>query len=229
MIIASAILFSFTTNVSAQVRDAALNKTKGYIVFAMGFNTLSNSQKAIYDNLDFAKSRFYEIGYARNTRLSKKSNLLHLNYGLSFVYNNIRVKNGYTFKQEEKEVVAQYSSEVSKTKLRNSYIQVPIYVEFDFASQERLSNPNKILKKGFKVGLGGFIGVKMKTRQFINNKDGNKVTHKNIKTNKFTYGIGTYIGYSFASFYIKYDIQGMFEYNRTNNPHNVSLGLRLDI
>lgn len=251
IIILTTILVSLSTTIFAQKNDASQKKingscsksrhcttcenatsqkkTKGYIVFAIGKNTISNSQKEIYDNLDMGKSRSYEIGYARNTRLSEKSNLLHLNYGLSLVYNNIRIKNGYTFKQGVTEVLAAHSSEVNGARLRNSYLQTPVYLELDFTSDKKLANPNKISKKGFKIGVGGFMGFKLNTKQFVDYKDGKEVTYKDFKTNNFTYGFGTYVGYSFASFYVKYDLREMFEHNANNNPHNVSFGLRFDI
>ncbi len=228
-----AILASLSTSVFAQESDTfkndALRKTKGYIVFAMGKNTISNSQKEIYDNLNMGKSRFYEIGYARNARLSEKDNLLHLNYGLSLVYNNVRMKNGYAFKQEEKDITAEYSAKISDARLRNSYLQIPVYLEFDFTPNERLKDPNKILKQGFKIGVGGFMGYRLKTKQFVEYKDDSETTFKNFKTNKFTYGIGAYVGYGFASLYVKYDIREMFQHNKTNNPHNFSFGVRIDL
>lgn len=223
-----AILFCFATSTFAQENDA-LRKTKGYIVFSMGVNSLSNSPKNIYDNLDMVKSRFYEIGYARNSRLSADNNLLHLNYGLLLVYNNVRVKNGYIYTQKENEVVAEFSSDVNKMRLRNSYLQVPIYLEFDFMSDERFANPNKTAKKGLKIGVGGFMGFKIKTKQFVHFNDGKEETYTNLETNNFTYGVGAYMGYSFVSLFVKYDIQSMFKQNIKNNPHNVSLGLKIDL
>lgn len=223
------LLMGYASITDAQVRDRSLDKTKGYIVYAMGVNTLSNTEKNVYDNLDTGSSRFYEIGYARNTRLSKSSNLWHLNYGLSLVYNNIRMKNGYAFKQMDKDVVAQQSSDISRARLTNSYLQVPIYLEFDFATDERLANPNKMAKKTLKIGVGGYAGVRLKTKQYVKYKDDKKATQRDFKTNKFAYGIGAYVGYSIASIYVKYDLQEMFEHNTTNNPHNVSIGLRIDL
>lgn len=205
--------------------------TNGNFILAVGKNTISNSQKEIYDNLDMRKSRFYEIGYALNTRLSEKSNLLHLNYGLSLVYNNIQIKNGYAFEQDITEVVAMYNADITKARFRNVYLQVPVHLEFDFTSEEKLKS-NKIFKQGFKIGVGGFLGFNMNTKQFLDYNNGKEETYSNYKMNNFTYGISSYIGYNFVSLYVKYDVQGMFKHNSTKekpNPHNVSFGLRFDI
>ena len=109
---------------------------------------------------------------------------------------------------------------------------IPIHFEF--------GPSKKIEKEGYfrysthnqlKVGLGGYAGLKLGSRQKLKFEDaGEDVKQKlegSYNTNNFVYGISGYIGFGDISVYAKYDLNTIFK----NNPveqRNVSLGLRWD-
>ncbi len=201
------------------------------VLFSTGYNALSNAPIDIYENIDMNKSRFFEIGYLFNTKLFEGTNRYHLNYGLAVAFNNIRIKNGYYYENSDSDAIPAFNSDIDLSKFRNTFFQIPIHMEFDFTSKKRL-NSDKFFERGIKTGIGGFIGFRMNTKQRLEyNTNQEDVFQDDFSMNNFSYGVSSYVGFSFISLYVKYDVQNMFKYSKSSihpNPHNFSFGLRFD-
>jgi len=212
------------------------NRTTSQFVFAVGFNNLVTDGAVANSKFGYGRSSFYEWGLTWNTRLSNNSNLLHLKYGVGFMYNNLHVTDNRVFvdnKNGQTELVTYpIALKENRTYFKNVYFVVPMHLEFDFSKTSTVDD-KKVFKshRGARFGLGGFVGVNTNSKQFIEYKiDGYKFSEKqkgDFNVNDYTYGLSAYVGYKQTSLYLKYDLNPMFK----NNPvdqNNISLGIRFD-
>jgi len=179
-------------------------------------------------------SDFYEWGVAWNTRMFQNNNLLHIKYGLSLQYNNLRPNKDRVFATNgDKTGLVDSGMNLDKVRLRYVNLVVPVHLEFDFSKKE--VNGDKTyypIHKSFRVGLGGYAGVNVKEKQIIKYQDenDNKVRNKtkgDFNVNDFVYGLSAYVGYGDISLYAKYDLQSVFS-NNDIDQNNLSLGIRFD-
>lgn len=223
-------IFEFNSGVRKTEKDTAAIKryqnrrTHSYLVFAIGANNLVTDGAVAHSDFKYAGSRFYEWGLAYNTKLFKNSNLLHLQYGLSLMYNNLKATDNRMFVDNGKETTLETNAvHMEDSRFRNVNLVVPVHLEFDFG---------KTRHEGFRVGLGGYAGVNVKSKQIIKydieDYKSRQVTKGNFNVNDFVYGVSTYVGYGSTSLYLKYDLNPLFKDNAIDQ-NNISLGLRFDL
>lgn len=212
-------------------------RTTTQIVLATGFNnTLANNDLGSLgdSNYKFWQSHFYELGFTYKTRLSKEPSKTYLKYGISFLWNNLRAKNNqYHTLNGNTTNLTVFNEPLSESRLRHVQMNFPAHLEFDFSKNKTLKNG--FLKdqthKGLRLGIGGFFGFKLGTRQYLEYKNSNgirveEVQKNNFNMNTFNYGLSSYIAYKSYGLYVKYDLNPLFE---NSDLKNISLGLRIDI
>lgn len=210
-------------------------RTTTQLVFAMGLNNLVTDGALAHSDFRYLGSHFYEIGWTYNSRLFKDDNLLHLKYGISMMYNNLRpTDNRYFIKDGKQTHLEIYDKNLKDSRLRSLNLVIPVHLEFDFSPTVLSADGvRKIVrnKKGFHMGFGGYAGFNIKTKQILKyNEDGekHKIKNKNdFRTNDFVYGASAYVGYRAFSLYSKYDISPLFKSNNIDQ-NNISLGIRAD-
>ena len=210
-------------------------RTTSQFVLAFGMNNLVTEGESLNDS-DFKVwgSRFFEWGFTLNSRLLKNHNLLHAKYGLSLMYNNLRpTDNRYFVKNGNQTTLQSGFTNFDDSKFKNVYLTAPLHLEFDFTPKKFDKEGNSYFRshKSFRVGIGGYAGVRIKSKQILKyEEDDQKVKTKqkgDFNVNDFNYGLSAYIGHGQLSLYAKYDINPLFK-NNTIDQNNVSLGLRFD-
>jgi hypothetical protein len=212
-----------------------VKRTSNQIVLATGFNNLMTNGSVENSGFYYLRSSFLEWGLTFNTRLFKDSNLLHLKYGLTGVYNTLYLTNNrYFITDKSQTVVAYYPYNLKNNSsyFKNVFITIPIFLELDFTKNRIEDKDNSFrIQRGFRVGLGGFVGYNTNSKQFLSyEKDGNQITERqkgNWNVDDWNYGLSTYIGYKATSLYLKYDLNPLFKDNAIKQ-NNVSLGVRFD-
>ncbi|NQX85020.1 MAG: hypothetical protein HRT67_03820 [Flavobacteriaceae bacterium] len=218
--------------------DRPINYEKPIVsnfVIAFGLNNAIFEGEAIEDSpYKIGGSRFFEIGWAWNTRLFKNSNWLRLKYGFSFQLNGLKLKdNQYFVKDGDQTVLETFEHDLKKAKLTITNLVLPLHFEF---------GPSKKIDKGdyfrystrgkFKMGIGGYAGFNIGTRQKLKYKvDGEKVKDKikrDYNTTNLVYGLSTYAAFGGIAVYAKYDLSPIFKH-QTVDQNNISLGLRFDM
>lgn len=209
-------------------------RTTSQFVFAAGLNNVVTDGSTANSDFKTWGSHFYEFGFTGNYRMLKTNNLLHLKYGLSFMWNNLRPSNNRAFfVNGDSTTLATATEALDESRLRNVYLVFPLHLEFDF-SPAKSNNGKSYFKshESVRIGLGGFVGTNLGTKQYIETKlNGHwteTVTDSDWNTNNFIYGLSTYIGYKSTSLYLKYDLNPLFR-NNTIKQNNVSLGVRFDL
>jgi hypothetical protein len=225
---------SFSFNFIKDTVKRAERRTTSQFLFAAGVNNLVTKGAVANSDYRYWGSHFYEWGVTGNTRLFKNDNLLHLKYGISLMYNNLRpTDNRYFVVNGNQTDLVNNTTHLKDSRFRNVFISVPVHLEFDFTNAK-----DKEEKKTFRthesvrIGIGGYAGLRLKSKQILEFDEGSRdVTQRtkgNYNVNNFIYGVSTYIGYKETSIYLKYDLNPLFKDNAIKQ-NNISLGVRFDL
>ena len=218
-------------------RDSIANlsekRTTSQFVFAIGLNNVVTDGSVENSDFKFAGSRFYEWGLTYNTRLAKNSNLLHLKYGASLMYNDLRPTQNrvFTISGDQTNLTASPIN-LKSSRFRNVYLVAPLHLEFDF-TPKKVKDGKYYFKshESVRLGIGGYAGVRIKSKQKIeyklNDIDFDEKAKGDFNASNFIYGLSAYVGYKETSLYLKYDLNPMFQDNVVKQ-NNVSLGVRFD-
>ncbi|UPT71648.1 MAG: hypothetical protein M0D53_04685 [Flavobacterium sp. JAD_PAG50586_2] len=215
--------------------NAGERRTTSQFVFAAGVNNLVTDKAVANSDYRYWGSHFYEWGFTANTRLFKNDNLLHLKYGFSVMYNNLRPTDNRMFVVNGDQTNLETSPvNLKESRFRNVYVTAPVHLEFDFTKTKTNAEGKKIFKthESVRFGIGGYAGFRVKSKQILKfSDDGHDVTVKEkggFNTNDFIYGVSTYLGYGATSLYLKYDLNPLFKDNAVKQ-NNISLGVRFDL
>ncbi len=210
------------------------SRTTSQFVFAAGINNLVTNGSVANSDFRYWGSHFYEWGFTANYRLLKNDNLLHLKYGFSVMYNNLRPTDNRAFVINGLQTNLETSTvNLSDSRFRNVYVTFPVHLEFDFSKTKEVDG-KKIFRshKSVRLGIGGYAGFRVKSKQILEySLDGHDVTQRargGFNTNDFIYGISSYVGYKETSIYLKYDLNPLFK-NNDIKQNNISLGVRFDL
>ncbi len=217
------------------IRNASERRTTTQFVFATGVNNLVTDKAVAHSDYRYWGSHFYEWGLTSNTRLFKNDNLLHLKYGISVMYNNLRPTDNRLFVVNGDQTNLEASSvNLKDSRFRNVYVTAPVHLEFDFTKAKKNAEGKTIFRthESVRFGIGGYAGFRVKSKQILKfSDDGHDVTVKEkggFNTNDFIYGVSTYLGYGATSLYLKYDLNPLFKDNAVKQ-NNISLGVRFDL
>lgn len=208
-------------------------RTTSQFVLAFGANNLVTNKAVANSDFYYWKSHFYEWGFTYNTRMLKNYNLLHLKYGFSLMYNNIRATdNRYYVAEGNLTNLQVFPSKLEDSRFKNVYLVAPLHLEFDFSgNKSKQGNSSFSTHKGVRFGIGGYGGLRVKSKQkMYYNVDDDKIrikTKGDFNANDLIYGVSTYLGYKETSLYLKYDLNPLFE-NNAVDQNNISLGVRFD-
>ena len=210
-------------------------RTTNKLLFAIGFNNAIGDNQSLDDSpYELGGSGFVEIGWVWQTRLLKNSNFVRFNYGFSFQWNKLNIKDDRYFVQDGNVTnLQEFPVDLKKSQFRVTNLVVPIHFEFgpsaqrDYKDRLRYTTDNH-----FKIGIGGYGGVRLGAQHKLKYEDdGDRVKEKirkNYNTSNFVYGLSTYVGIGDVSLYAKYDLSPLFK-DQAFDQHNLSLGLRIDL
>ncbi len=222
-------------------RKRAQNKwgrrTTSDFIFATGVNNVLENNKLSYledSPYQFWRSRFYEVGFALKYRLSKKPSKFYLKYGFSFLWNNLRAENNqYHVVNGDQTELQEFTFPTTESRLRHVQMIFPLHLEVDFSKSRKKDNGDVYDRRGksWRIGVGGFVGFKMGTRQYLEytNESGVRIEElqkNNFNMNRYHYGISSYIAHKDIGFYVKYDLNPLF---KETEIRNISMGVRFDL
>lgn len=208
-------------------------RTTSQLVFAAGVNNVVTNGSPANSDFRYWGSHFYEFGLTWNYRLAKTDNLLHLKYGFSFMWNNLRPTENRNFVVLGNQTNLQTNPiNQDDSRFRNVYLVFPLHLEFDL-SPTKIKNGKPFFQshESLRFGVGGYLGTNLSSKQYIeysaNSYNIETETKGDFNTSNFIYGASAYIGYAQTSLYLKYDFNPLFN-NNTIKQNNISLGVRFD-
>lgn len=210
-------------------------RTYSDLVLAVGFNNAMASGRSLEEApYKLAGSRFFEIGWSWRTRVFENSNFMRFHYGVSFQFNGLKPEGNQYFVVENGQATLQeFEYELDKSKFRMDNLVVPVYLEFGPSRYKEYKDHFRYsLENQFRIGLGGYAGFNLGTRQKLKyDREGERVKDKlkrGYNTSDLIYGIAGYIGVEGVLLYAKYDLNPIFQ-DADLDEHNLSLGLRFDL
>lgn len=216
----------------SQMRTQAKRTQSTGLYLAWAFHNLNSKQNFSNDAFRNWGSKSFEIGYQRNTRIFKNSNLLHLNYGLTFMIDKLKMREDTYFVNNNGIVTIEpFGKPTCVSKFKTNYLTLPVEIEFDFSPSyvcgDKMYHP---IRQDFRFGLGAFVGVLTGNRQKVKytNENGNISQHldrSHFELNQWIYGVSAHLGYKRMVFYMKYTLTPLFR----NNPiaeYPFSVGVR---
>jgi len=210
-------------------------RTSTDVVLALGINNAISEGEGLGDTpFKLFGSGFIELGWVWNTRVLKNSNFWRFRYGLSAQWNKLEAKDDMYFVQNgDVTTFEEFPSDLRKSKFRVTNLVVPVH--FEFGPSKKIDRKTYIrysTSDQFKIGFGGYGGIRLSTMQKLKYKeDGNRVKDKikrNYNTSNFVYGLSAYVGIDDFSLYAKYDLSTLFK-DQAIDQNNISIGLRFDI
>lgn len=210
-------------------------RTYSDFVLAIGLNNALIEGQSL-DNYPYkiGGSRFFEMGWAWRTRVFKESNWLRFHYGFSFQFNGLKPDDNQIFVQDgDQTILEEFEFELDKSKLRMDNLVFPVHFEFGPSKfKETEKSIRYSIRDQFRIGLGGYGGFNLGTRQKLKYKrDGERVKDKfkrDYNTSDLIYGLSGYMGFDGILLYVKYDLNPIFR-DAAIAQNNISLGLRFDL
>jgi hypothetical protein len=180
-------------------------------------------------------SRFFEFGWQWRTRVFQNSNFLRFNYGVSFQFNGLKPKDNQYFVPDRigQVQLEEFEFDLDKSKLRMDNLVFPLHLEFGPSKLKKTENTIRYsLRNQFRIGIGGYGGFNLGTRQKLkyerNGKNVNDELKRGYNTSDFIYGLSAYAGFDGVLLYVKYDLNPIFQ-DAVVEQRNISLGLRFDL
>ncbi len=210
-------------------------RTYSDLVIAFGFSN-ADVQGLSLEGSPYKKwgSRFFEIGWTWRTRVFEDSNWLRFHYGFSFQFNGLKPEgNQYFVTEDGQSRLEEFEYDLSKSKFRMDNLVVPVHFEFG-PSRKRVSEHGVrySLRDQFRIGLGGYGGLNIGTRQKLKyTQDGDKKKDKlkgGYNSSELIYGLSGYMGVGGVLLYVKYDLNPIFQ-DVDIEERFIAFGLRLDI
>lgn len=211
-------------------------RTYSDFVIAAGFNNAIIDGQSLNDSpYELGGSRFFELGWQWRTRVFQNTNFLRLNYGFSFQFNGLKMKdNQYLVLNEQGNAALQtFDEELNKSKFRMDNLVFPLHLEFGPSKFKQTEKTMRYsLRNQFRLGIGAYGGFNIGSRQKLKyNQNGTSVKDKlkrDYNTNNLIYGLSAYAGFDGVLLYLKYDLNPIFK-DSALEQRNVSLGLRFDL
>nr|WP_297306917.1 hypothetical protein [uncultured Flavobacterium sp.] len=219
------------------VKDTVVSyHTRTNVMLRAGIVNLASDNQFTNSEFGYMRSSGFEWGVTQRRPFSKKDNLLGIKYGITFSYNSVAATDNRVFQVNGNQTeLVTYDKELRKAHsyFRNSYINIPIALDFDFSTKEyNHANRKFIWKDGVNFGLGGYVAYNINSKQFISYKeDGFTNTikqHGNWNVNDFDYGLMAYVGTKNFKIYGKYGLAPVFK-NNTIDQKYWSLGLQIEL
>jgi hypothetical protein len=210
-------------------------RTTEDMVFAIGFNNALIDGQSLDDSpYKLGGSGFVELGYAWKTRIFDNTNFWRVKYGFSFQWNKFDMKdNMYLVNNNNQIELQEFPLDLDKAKFRTTNLVFPVHLEFGPSKKiEKDSYFRYSTRKQLKVGLGGYAGLNIGSRQKLKYKeDGDKIKNKEnggFEVSEFVYGLSGYLAWGDVALYVKYDLNPLFK-DQVIDQNAISVGLRFDM
>jgi hypothetical protein len=167
-------------------------------------------------------SRYISLALSQSPTIARSQHVaFKLYYGLEVSWNNYMFDNDVIAQKGPNGVVfADAGRDLRKSKLTVCSVNLPVVPRLNFY--------NSSGRKLGHLGFGGYAGYRVDSYTKIKEQDGNKERqHSNFYLNDFRYGLIAHIGIARTNFFIKYDLNPMFQADKGPNVRALSFGIGL--
>ncbi len=195
--------------------------------FLLGLNTLvSSTNLAAYDpnryELRPVGSRFFGISFGQRPTLIKGKNArLSLHYAVEVNWNNFMFDNNVTVTRGTNQVeFTDIQQPIDKSKLTITNLQLPVVPRVTFYNHDG--------KRVAHLGLGGYVGYRIDSYTMLKYGRKDKVRdHDQFFQNDLRYGLMAHLGILRTNFFVKYDLNPIFQTGKGPDVRALSFGITL--
>ncbi|MCY7357948.1 MAG: hypothetical protein LH609_10880, partial [Rudanella sp.] len=195
--------------------------------FLLGLNTLmSPTNSLVYDpnryELRPVGSRFFGISFGQRPTLIKGKNArLSLHYALELNWNNFMFDNNVTVTRGTNRVeFTDIQQPIEKTKLTIGNLQLPVVPRMTFYNHDG--------RRVAHIGFGGYVGYRIDSYTMVKYGRKDKVRdHDQFFQNDLRYGLMAHLGILRTNFFVKYDLNPIFQMGKGPNVRALSFGITL--
>lgn len=194
--------------------------------FLIGLNTLvSPTTSSAYDQNRFelrpVGSRFFGISFGQRPTLVKGKNArLSLHYGVEVNWNNFMFDNKVTVTKAPNRIeFTDISQPSDKSKLTIANLQLPVVPRVTFY--------NKDGRRVAHLGLGGYVGYRIDSYTMIKYGKEKVRDHDRFYQNDLRYGLMAHLGILRTNFFVKYDMNPIFQTTKGPDVRALSFGITL--
>ncbi|MBC3541549.1 outer membrane beta-barrel protein [Rufibacter sediminis] len=170
-------------------------------------------------------SRYISLNSKWHYRLGGEASPLRLITGFTFDFHNYMFDDNIIISQSDEGT--QFSKAVDmnidKSKLATTSFNVPLELGLDFKNRKGKTN--------FKIGGGGFVGYMLSSHSKLKySQDGENhksKTKDDFFLNDFQYGVSGFIGVRSLEFFVKYNLNEVFEENKGPQANAIAAGVRI--
>lgn len=185
---------------------------------APGSNALADDQYQLRP----IGSRFVSLAIGQRPVLARgRRAALSVYYGLEFAWNNFMFENDNTVRKGPAGVeFVPIGQEVQKSKLTAATIGIPLVPRVSFYNQSG--------KKVFHIGAGPYVNYRIDSYTKIKYENDEKDRFRsNYYLNDLRYGLMTHLGIGKTNFFVRYDLNPLFEEDRGPDLRALSFGITL--
>ncbi|WP_181306297.1 outer membrane beta-barrel protein [Rufibacter sp. XAAS-G3-1] len=170
-------------------------------------------------------SRYVSLNSKWQYRLGGENSPARLITGFTVDFHNYMFDDNITIRNtgERAEFLSPSSINFEKSKLATTSINVPLELGFDFKNRKGKTN--------FKIGGGGFVGYMLSSHSKEKySQDGENFKNKSkddFFLNDFQYGLSGFVGIRSLEFFVKYNLNELFEENKGPQANAIAAGLRI--
>lgn len=194
--------------------------------FLIGLNTLvSPTTSSAFDpnryELRPVGSRFFGISFGQRPTLVKGKNArLSLHYGVEINWNNFMFDNNVTVTKAPSRIeFTDISQPSDKSKLTIANLQLPVVPRVTFY--------NKDGRRVAHLGLGGFVGYRIDSYTMVKYGKEKVRDHDRFYQNDLRYGLMAHLGILRTNFFVKYDMNPIFQIAKGPDVRALSFGITL--
>lgn len=195
--------------------------------FLLGLNTLlTQSELPAYPQNRYELrpigSRFFGISFGQRPTLARGKNArLSIHYGLEFNWNNFMFDNPVTVTRGPGQIsFTDIQQDSQKSKLTIANLQLPVVPRVTFYNMDG--------RRVAHLGLGGYVGYRIDSYTMVKYGRDNKVRdHDRYFLNDIRYGLMAHLGILRTNFFVKYDLNPVFQTAKGPDVRTLSFGITL--
>lgn len=202
-------------------KKKSIDRTEGYLSINLGFNQQLEGGTDFINNgpeeLDFWRSREFNIGFGGKTRIGSPYSKLYVLYGAEFSWHGFRLSNNNLLMQNEDSAYIGMDMDtignrtIDRSSYHIAYFNIPLMLQLDFS---KLGETDE----SFTLGVGGYAGVRLGAKRKLEFNspaydDGEERIKDDFLTEQFRYGLMAQVGWDSFKITAKYDLNNFFKEN----------------
>lgn len=181
-----------------------------FLMFQLGVNGFINNEGEVGPPVDFPE---LDLRYGKSInvnlhllrqRVNLINNVLNLEYGLWFQFNNYSFEQQITLAPDQPVLTTvEFNEPVKKSKLAADYLNIPLLLNLE-------TNPHN-KKQSFHLSVGGYGGFLLSGRTKYKTEDNEKAKYwDDFNLQKLQYGLLAEVGYGWFNLYCSYGLNTLF-------------------